>query len=419
MTLQIQPAPLSGQLRAIVSKSHVHRLLLCAALADRPTRLVCRLDAADLAATARCLQALGAKIRQDGDICTITPVGFSQIPSGAPVALDCGESGSTYRFLAPVAAALGKSASFRLSGSLARRPMRPLWDALRAHGVTVGAGQISGQLTAGRYTLAADVSSQFLSGLLFALPLLQGGSQITVTGDLVSRGYVRMTLDALHACAIRVETTDSGFFIPGGQTYAPPAVAVPEGDWSSAAVWLCAGACRGGGVTLTGLRRESAQGDRAICEILSQMGAQVTCKEDCVTARPAPLHGIRLDAAQIPDLIPAIAVAAAAANGVTEIARVRRLRLKESDRVAAICRAIRALGGRAEADTDTLRIFGGAPLAGGTVDGCNDHRVVMLAATASVLCTRPVTLRGAEAVRKSYPSFFHDFAALGGIIIDD
>lgn len=417
MIVHIDPAPLCGKLSAIVSKSHVHRLLICAALSQAKSLLPCPVFSQDIAATVRCLQGLGAQIQAGENACAIKPISY--MPDAAT--LDCGESGSTYRFLAPVACALGKPATFHLAGKLPQRPMDPLWSVLEAHGAKItGKGSsspsISGQLTAGRYTIAGNISSQFLSGLLFALPLLPGDSQLEITGGMQSRGYLQMTLDALREFSITIYPEKYGFAIPGKQVYQPPARLSPEGDWSNAAFWLCAAAARGCGITLTGLRHDTLQGDRAICHILQEFGAHVVCHGDSVTVSPSALHSIRLDAGDIPDLVPAIAVAAAAANGTTVIENVGRLRMKESDRVATVCATIRALGGQAEATKDTMQIHGTGRLRGGTIDGHNDHRIVMLAATASVLCDQTVTISGAQAVNKSYPKFFEDFAALGGVV---
>lgn len=417
MNVTIQPSALSGSLRAIFSKSHAHRLLICAALSELQSVLPCPVFSQDIAATVRCLQALGARIDTADLSCKIVPT--KGVTKNA--VLDCGESGSTYRFLVPVACALGADATFRLAGKLPQRPMEPLWQALEAHGITVsGKGSntphVCGQLLPGRYTVAGNISSQFLSGLLLALPLLQGDSALIITNGLQSGGYLQMTLDALESFSIRILPTATGFLIPGGQKYMLPEVLAPEGDWSNAAFWMCTAAARGSGITLTGLRHDTLQGDRAICSVLERFGAKVSYLPDGVAVLPAPLHAITLDAADIPDLVPAIAVAACAAKGCTVIENITRLRMKESDRVATVCAAVCALGGRAEATENTIKIYG-EQLCGGTVDGCNDHRIVMLAAVASVLCAQPVKILGAQAVDKSYPHFFEDFAALGGVVL--
>lgn len=419
MKLRIEPHPLSGSLPAIPSKSHVHRLLICTALSKQGGTLPCPVFSQDIAATVRCLQALGADIATGADGCTVSPL---RRKPDTPAVLCCGESGSTYRFLAPVACALGIDAVFRLSGKLPQRPMTPLWQALEAHGAKISgkgsaAPEISGQLTAGCFTISGDISSQFLTGLLFALPLLKGDSRLVITGKLQSKGYLQLTLDTLRAFSIAIRPTADGFFISGGQRYHTPPTLCPEGDWSNAAFWLCAAACTGSGITMTGLSPDSAQADRAVCRILQQFGAFVSSDGNAVTVRPAPLHPVRLDAGDIPDLIPAVAVAAAAATGDTVIENAGRLRMKESDRIATVCAALNTLGGSAESTADTIVIHGRGHLRGGCADACGDHRIAMLLSAASVLCREPVTICGAEAVEKSYPTFFEDLAALGGCVI--
>lgn len=418
MKVWIQPRPLSGTLQILPSKSHVHRLLICAALSGTGSTLPCPVFSKDIAATVRCLKALGADIQTVHGSCAVSPI----VPNGADAVLDCGESGSTYRFLAPVVCALGKPTVFRLEGKLPQRPMEPLWQVLEAHGARIsGKGtaspSICGQIHAGRYEIAGNVSSQFLSGLLFALPLLPEESELVITGALQSKGYLQMTLDALRAFSVQIIPTERGFAIPGGQRYAAPASVTPEGDWSNAAFWLCAAACAGSGITLTGLSAHTSQGDREICRILQAFGASVQWNADGLTVRPAPLHAIRLDAGDIPDLVPAIAVTAAAACGDTVIENISRLHMKESDRVATVCGAVNALGGKADFTDNAIVIHGCGTLTGGRADACGDHRIAMLLSAASVLCSGPVIIEGAQAVEKSYPAFFEDFAALGGNVL--
>lgn len=416
-TVTITPSALAGTIPAIASKSHVHRLLICAALSDAPHRIVCRGTSRDIEATARCLSALGAELRQDGDGYLVTPLQFGNFSE--PAVLDCGESGSTYRFLAPLVCALGARASFSLAGKLPHRPMEPLLAALESHGAVIGgrgtaAPALSGPISPGCYELPGNLSSQFFSGLLFALPLLSGQSELVVKGRLQSGGYLQMTRDTLHRFSVETEQTPVGFRIPGGQRYHCEKTPVPEGDWSNAAFFLCAAACRGSGITITGLPGDTVQGDRAICALLREFGAKVRCEKNAVTVRPGVLHPIRLDAGDIPDLVPALAVAAAGACGTSVFENIGRLRLKESDRAETVCGALRALGASAEVRENRMEIHGHGQLSGGTADACGDHRIAMLLAAASVLCRTPVTIIGAGAVGKSYPGFFEDFAALGG-----
>jgi len=391
MNRTIHPRPLRGTIRAIPSKSMAHRLLICQALADDHRPIAG--DSADLTATRACLQALR----------TSHPV------------LPCGESGSTLRFLLPVAAALGQEAAFVMAGRLPERPLFPLDRELERHGVTLTRPQphilhCEGQLRSGSYTIPGNISSQFVSGLLFALPLLEEPSTLTVTGRMESAPYVRMTLAALRQFGVEIPEDHQTFFVSPQSCRRPDAVSV-EGDWSNAAFWLCAGAL-GGPVTVTGLNPDSLQGDRAIVPILRQFGARVEICGDAVTASSGCLHAVDIDAANIPDLIPALSVVAAAASGTTRIRNAARLRLKESDRLRAICRMLQALGAQVQQTDDGLVIQGGNALTGGTVDCCGDHRMAMAAAVAAALCRNPVTVPGAEAVEKSDPGFWRDLDGL-------
>lgn len=382
---------LTGTISAIASKSMAHRLMICASLAKEKTEISCATTSKDMEATAACLSAM----KQGGR-------------------LPCGESGSTLRFLLPVAAALGLTAEFHMEGRLPQRPLFPLDRELEAHGITLSRPKeeilaISGQLTPGNYTLPGDVSSQYISGLLLALPLLDGPSTLTVTGKVESAPYIEMTLSAMKTFGVTVERREHTYYIVP-QTYESPGCVTVEGDWSNAAFWLCAGAL-GKPVTVTGLNMESLQGDKAVCDILARFGAKVEQAVGKVTVSPAPLTAIDIDAAEIPDLVPVLAVVAAAAEGTTRIYNAGRLRLKESDRLQTVAQMLTALGGKVEEQADGLVITGTA-LTGGTVDSCNDHRIAMAAAVASALC--PVTVTTAEAVNKSYPQFWEDLARLKG-----
>jgi 3-phosphoshikimate 1-carboxyvinyltransferase len=415
MNIIITPTPLHGTVAAIPSKSHLHRLLICAALGDTQVRLPCPMLSQDIEATIRCLNALGATVEYQNNELTV----ISIQTSARTVTLDCGESGSLYRFLVPLVGALNKTATFQLSAKLPQRPMDALWNTLEAHGVIItGEGTanpiVSGTLTPGRYEIPGDVSSQFISGLLFTLPLLDGDSEIVITGQTQSIGYIQMTLDALTAFSIKVTLTATGYSVPGNQPYHAKNTLVPEGDWSNSAFWLCAAACSGE-ITVTGLNPNSGQGDKAVCDILRQFGAAVTQTDNTVTVCKGNLHGITIDAADVPDLVPALAVVAAAATGITTIQNISRLRLKESDRVATVCGLINALGGNASADENTMTITGNGTLNGGTYDAHQDHRIVMATAIASTICKNPVTVTNAQNVNKTYPEFFSDFAKLGGI----
>ena len=421
MKVRLTPVKLCGSIPAISSKSDAHRLLIAAALSDRETEILCNVLSEDIRATARCLAALGAKVAFSENRMRVHPIPRTENAEGAPVTLDCGESGSTLRFLLPVVSALGKNGVFTGGGRLPQRPITELREAMEAHGVHFsekGAFPIhtSGALKAGEYTLRGDVSSQYVTGLLFALPLLPDDSTLRLLPPVESKPYIEMTMATLRRFRIRIFFTGEEFWIPGGQTYKSPGTVSVEGDWSNAAFFLTAGAL-GAPVTVTGLNPDSPQGDKAILEILRRMGAAVETAGESATVSPGALHGIAQDMADIPDLAPIFSVAAAAARtGETAIQNAARLRLKESDRLAAIHRMLGSLGVSCTETADGLLIPGGQSISGGETSGFGDHRMVMAAAIASILAETPVTIDGAEAVEKSYPHFFEDFKHLGGMV---
>ena len=411
MNLTLSPRPIGGEIRAIASKSQAHRLLICAAFAEKPTKIVCAECSQDIDATARCLSALGAQIDYCGDTFTVYPLDFPMVDA----VLDCGESGSTLRFLLPIVAALGISAEFVMRGRLPERPLSPLWELLQDNGIvltrpTPNTLRMEGKLRSGSYQIAGHVSSQFISGLLFALPLTCGDSKIMLTSELQSAPYVDMTLAALEQFGIRVEVTESGWHLPAGQGYRSCGKLTVEGDWSNAAFWLCSGAICAP-MRVTGLHLDSTQGDRRIVEILERFGAKIERGAQEITVSPEILHGIELDASDIPDLVPPIALVGACARGTTRIFGAQRLKIKESDRLLSVSQAINRLGGRVEATDDGLIIEGSA-LNGGCIDSQNDHRIAMMAAIASTVCRGKIELEGADAVKKSYPRFWEDFRNL-------
>lgn len=415
MKVTIAPGAVSGTLPAIPSKSEAHRLLICAALADAPTRLYCDGTSEDIEATVRCLRGLGASIERDGAWYHIRPVDRTNLP--ARCRINCGESGSTLRFLLPVIGALGITADIEMEGRLPNRPLYPLTRELANGGCSMlfceGAGlmRISGQLRPGAYTLPGDISSQYISGMLFALPLLAGESSLEVLPPVESAKYIDMTLQAMaeYAAPVTPVPAEAGRFwrlAPGG--YRSPGEARVAGDWSNAAGWLCAGAIAGSGVAVSGLRPDSLQGDKGVCGILEALGAEILREGDVFTAKPGIGRPAVIDARQVPDLVPVLSAVAALRPGVTRITGAGRLRLKESDRLMAVRVTLNALGGAVEETEDGLIITGRDTLTGGTVDAMGDHRIAMAAAVASVGCTGPVTVTGAQAVNKSYPRFWDD-----------
>lgn len=411
----LTPAALSGVFAAPPSKSAAHRAFVCAALAEGKSTVRNVALSVDIAATMDALRTLGAVIEPLGDA-AFSVTGIVQPPKQASI--DCAESGSTLRFLIPVAAALGVAATFTGRGALPARPISPLYEQMLEHGCAFEyAGtmpfSVSGRLTGGRFTLAGNISSQFISGLLFALPLLEQDSEIRLTSPLESRPYVDMTLAMLRRFGIEIQESGQGFFIKGLQRCRPADVTV-EGDYSSAAFFLCAGAMAGGGITCTGLDRHSLQGDRAVLDLLSQMGANVAWSENAVTVTRGDLRGIEIDARQIPDLIPVMCAAASVCAGETHVTHAARLRIKESDRIDATASALGSLGADIATLPEGMIVTGKERLIGGSADGFNDHRIVMSAAIASCVCEGEVEITGAHAHTKSYPDFFEVFTALGG-----
>lgn len=444
MDIKIIPRKLKGRLDALPSKSHAHRVLIAQKLA----RMQSAADAEELNADG----SPGSEIPTFSKDIEATKNCLAQLDSGSP-RLNCIESGSTMRFMLPVAMALRDEAVFIGAGKLPSRPISPLREEMERNGCKFSTGTpaadadgipngfseictIRGRLQPGAYRLAGNVSSQFITGLLFALPLLDGDSTLELTTALESAGYVDLTLDVLRDFGIMIDERRSpeGFniyVINGSQRYTEPADIAVQGDWSNAAFWLACGAL-GGDVTLDGVDMTSSQRDKEFADILMQMGAHLEVSS-CGTSMDSTsatggLSSIRctgnglsaadIDVAQIPDLVPVLATVMALADGTSEITHAERLRIKESDRIFTVHDFLSKLGADITDEGSGLSVRGKRTLSGGEVYGHNDHRIVMAAAVASCGCTGPVIIRGAEAVNKSYPDFFRDFAALGGEVCE-
>lgn len=390
MNIIISPHKLSGQLRAIPSKSQAHRLLICAAFSDRPTRLSCPETNQDIEATANCLRALGAKIERTESGYTVTPV--KVFPETAE--LDCCESGSTLRFMLPIVGALGIDAIFHMSGRLPERPLSPLWELMQSKGCqlarpTNATIRCRGRLVAGHYSIDGGVSSQFITGLLFALSLIPGVSTLTITGKQESKPYITMTKQALSLFGVNTDAQISYCF-----PFTSAGFVEVEGDWSNAAFFLIAKHL-GNQLEISGLCEDSPQGDRAVSELIHTMRCPCT-----------------VSAADIPDLVPILSVYAAANNGAV-FTDIERLRLKESDRVASIMQMLTAFGIKTECTQNTLSVYTGN-FHSCTVSTFNDHRIAMSAAIAATLADGPVTIQDAQCVAKSYPTFWQEYRRLGG-----
>ena len=412
MDVIISPSSLSGSISAIPSKSVAHRLLICAAMADKPTSIFLPSSSADIDATIGCLRALGASIERKADTVIVSPI---KELNPNPV-LDCCESGSTLRFMLPVAAALCEKARFTGSGRLPERPISELVELMRCHGVSFSSDQLpfetTGKLMGEDFVVSGNTSSQYLTGLLLAMPALQSDSSVTLSSSLVSSAYVDITLLALERFGVKVERSERKYCISGSKKLQSPSELRVDGDWSNAAFFLAAGAL-GKELTVTGLDLESPQGDKAICSLLKRFGAKITYGTSAVTAAPGELRGCEIDLAEVPDLLPALSVVAAFSEGETRFINGAHLRHKESDRLATTAAMINAMGGKAEESADGLTVLGGG-LSGGVVNSFNDHRIAMAAAIAGSVCSKEVTIIGADAVKKSHPSFFNDFEKLGG-----
>lgn len=432
MNVRVEPGQLTGQVVAPSSKSEAHRLLICAAFAPGTTDIACTSSSDDIDATIACLEALGARIARTRVGFRVRPVPGTSSTDNVPepargATLDCGESGSTLRFLLPVVAALGCGARLAMSGRLPQRPLSPLYEELVSHGAALGPQgssplEVSGRLAPGRFTLPGDVSSQYVSGLLLAAPLLGAPVEVVVTEPVESRPYIDLTVRSLARFGVSVSEgparTEDGsparsFVVAPGGLVSPGSVTV-GGDWSGAAFWLAAGALSDRGVAVSGLDLASAQGDRQVLAALALLGARVLRETGGAACMHDGLHGRTLSVESCPDLVPPLAAVATLAEGTTRITGAARLRLKESDRLETVSAAINALGGCADIEGDDLVIRGVPELAGGVVVAAGDHRIAMMAAVLATRCARPVTILGAECVSKSYPAFFEDFSSLGG-----
>lgn len=411
----IKPSRLKGSVQAPPSKSDVHRAIICAALAKGESVISPVAFSEDILATIDCIKALGAEVSV---VENKVKINSSRIFENEEAEMPCRESGSTLRFFIPVAAAGGVNAVFNGKGRLPQRPLGVYTELLPNHGVeciTEGGlpFEIKGRLTPGRFDVPGNISSQFITGLLFALPLLEGDSIIHLTSPLQSKGYIDMTVAVQKQFGVIIENKGSDYIVKGGQSYIPCNYTT-EGDWSQAAFFLVAGAISGD-VTVTGIKKNSYQGDKEIVEILKRFGADIEQRETSVHCKSNGLFGIDIDASQIPDLVPILAVCGAFAEGVTTIYNAQRVRLKESDRLSAISNCMNRCGARIAETEDGLTIYGVNSLNGGFAEGYNDHRIVMSMAVAALRSSSDITVSDRESITKSYSEFFNDYRSLGGI----
>lgn len=421
-TVRILPTNLVGEVNIPSSKSMGHREIICAGLAQGVSIVDNISMSKDIEATCRCLKALGVKIEQvpsryEGR--TALKITGSGELKACSSSVDCGESGSTLRFFIPLMALLGSEMKLIGHGKLVSRPLQAYYDIFDEQKLyyTTENGQlpltVNGRLRPGKYTLPGDVSSQFVSGLLFALPLLEGDSELVITSPLESSSYVDLTLSCLKKYGILIENHQHQVYkIKGGQKYLAQN-SIVEGDWSQAAFWL-AGGCLGGKLTLKGMDLDSLQGDKAVLDIMQKMNCRLQTAAELKAEASEP-QAVVIDASNCPDIIPVLTVLAAVSEGTTRIINAARLRIKECDRLAAMTQELNKIGADITELEDGLIINGRSWLKGDAqVDAWNDHRVAMSLAIAAVKCKAPIILTGAESVQKSYPDFWQDYQQLGG-----
>lgn len=426
------PNGLNGTLRVPVSKSYAHRILICSALADKPTTIIGKLEGEDINATIECLVSIGARIEKISENETMVfPIKI--LPDNNPV-VDVKESGSTLRFFLPIITALGLKVRVKGSGRISKRPISDLLETLIDKGANTDSFELpmrlSGKITNGDYSIRGDISSQYITGLLLALPILNGDSRLAIDGEIVSKNYVDITLEIMKVFGVNVEITKEGFNIPGNKRYVSPGVVKVEGDWSSACFFASAAALSGD-ITLTGLNKDSLQGDRIVMQLLKKAGviveeiAIISDTQNRIDLDSSPgirfakneLNAIGFSAKHCPDIVPIMSIMLARAKGKSIITDTERLRLKESDRLSAILEVLRAMGNEAINENESLIITGGY-LTSAEVPSFNDHRMVMSEAISIVGTSEEVKIWGAEAVNKSYPDFFKDYIQLGGEVIE-
>ncbi|MBC5786615.1 3-phosphoshikimate 1-carboxyvinyltransferase [Clostridium facile] len=416
MQVVFSPSQLDGKITIPPSKSLSHRAILSAALANGTSKIENIILSKDIVATLDAVKALGATYTISGN--TVTVTGIQSLAEQATI--DCCESGSTLRFFIPIVSSLGVSGTFLGKGKLPTRPITPYLTEMSKNGVVFDYHNtmpfsVSGQLQPGDYQIDGDISSQFVTGLLFALPLLNGESQIHINGKLESKPYADMTIDVLQQFGIQVMETEYGYRIPGNQSYHPHDYRV-EGDFSQAAFFAVAAAGKGS-VLLQDLNLDSSQGDKEILTIIKSCGAKVEQKEDgiLISATQA-LKPFEVDASDIPDLVPILGVLGSICQGKSWITGAKRLKIKESDRLKAISDCLNTLGGKLTPYEDKLEIDGVDSFHSGNVDSFNDHRIAMSTAIAALFSDGQVQLNTAESVQKSYPEFYQDYQSLGGIV---
>ena len=427
MQVTIAPGKLSGKIDAVSSKSYLHRILLCAAMSDRCTTIYLNCRSKDVDATIRCIEAMGAKVDVRDDRLVVYPVD-AKVKTGEFPVLNCGESGSTARFVLPMTAAVCGGGTLIGEGRLPERPFGAICMVMEENGCIFSSYRLpmtmTGPLTAGTYRIPANISSQYISALMMSLPLIEGDSEIVFTTEVESEGYLDITEAVMKEFGITLEPTGNGYKVKGNRRYQSPGEITAEGDWSNGAFWVAANAL-GSDLQIGNLKADSLQRDRQIVSVAERLFQGIERLEMEAVAEATRADGkndpvssseIVINGADIPDIIPISAVMACGRTGRTRFINCGRLRLKESDRLETVKTLICTLGGRAIVDKDDLIVDGCGQLKGGTIDSFKDHRIVMSAAVAATICTEPVTITNAQDVAKSYPEFFEDYEMLGGMV---
>lgn len=412
--VKFSPFVPNGTVNVPPSKSDVHRAIICAAMANGVSRISPVALSNDIKATIGCIKALGADAVLENNVLTVDGTNMYKNKTAL---LDCGESGSTLRFFIPIAAVGNINATFVGKGKLPQRPIGIFTEALPKAGTVCKTEgglplEIKGQLKSGIFKIPGNVSSQFITGLLLALPILEGDSEIVLTSPLESVGYIAMTIRTMKQFGVNIQATEKGWHIKGGQSY-KTCDYTTDGDWSQAAFFMVLGAVSGK-VTVKGVAKDSTQGDKKCAQILARFGAKVTQLDNEVTVEKGELKAITIDASQIPDLVPVLSVCAAFAEGTTKIINAERLRIKECDRLKATAELLNNLGGKVKELSDGLEITGVSSLKGGNVNGYNDHRIVMSAAVCAARSDEDITATFAMSINKSYPDFYIDYNSIGG-----
>lgn len=447
MQAKITPGKLKGKIEAVSSKSYLHRMLLCAALSERDTVIYLNCRSKDVDATIRCVDAMGAKVEigdrklivhpvehrlgvtEDTSCCRRNKAGdggsvlaAEADKNGALPVLDCGESGSTARFVLPMTAAVCGGGTLVGAGRLPERPFGAICTVMEENGCTFSSYSIpmtvTGPLKSGIYRIPANISSQYISALMMSLPLVDGDSEIVFTTEVESEGYLDITESVMEDFGMPLENTGNGYKIKGNRRYKSPGEIIAEGDWSNGAFWVAANAL-GCGLEIGNLKDRSLQRDCRIVEVAKALFGEATLSangENSIgePASRAENKEITIDGADIPDIIPISAIMACGRNGRTRFINCHRLRLKESDRLMSVASIINTLGGSAIVENDDLIVDGCGQLTGGEVDSFVDHRIVMSAAIAATISTGEVIINNAQDVAKSYPNFFEDYEKLGG-----